>query len=63
MNLSGSLYYTTGDARHVDTLGTYCWSYNASPTGSIYLVRLYNRALTADEVKTNYEAYKSRFGL
>ena len=30
-------------------------------SGSIYLVRIYNRALTADEVRQNYNATKRRF--
>ena len=32
-------------------------------TGSIYLVQVYNRALTAAEVRQNYEATRERFGV
>ena len=32
-------------------------------TGSIYLVQVYNRALSADEVLQNYESTRERFGL
>ena len=31
--------------------------------GSIYLSQIYNRALSAQEVKQNYNALKGRFGL
>ena len=31
--------------------------------GEISTVKVYNRALTADEVAQNYNALKSRFGL
>jgi hypothetical protein len=37
----------------------YKWFY----TGSIAIVKLYNRALTATEVLQNYNATKSRFNL
>ena len=32
-------------------------------TGDIYVVKAYNRALTADEVRNNYRHYKSRFNI
>lgn len=32
-------------------------------SGSVYVVRMYNRELTSDEVLQNYNAQKSRFGL
>lgn len=65
MNITGGFYADNlvYDARNLNILGTYDWSYNASPTGSLYLVRIYNRELSASEIKTNYEAYKTRFGL
>lgn len=39
--------------------GTFRWFY----TGSIAIVRLYNRALSASEVAQNYNSTKTRFGL
>ena len=35
----------------------------AFSTGSVAAARAYNRVLSADEIKQNYEALKSRFGL
>ena len=35
----------------------------AATNGKIPVVKLYNRALTADEVQQNYNAYKNRFNL
>ncbi len=65
LNLNNNFYQDNAvfDARNTRILGTYCWSYAASPTGSLYLVRVYDRELSPNEVKTNYEAYKSRYGL
>ena len=37
------------------------WSYNGS--GNIYNIRLYSRALTADEIAANYAVDKARFNL
>lgn len=36
---------------------------NTNFIGNMYLHRIYNRALTADEISQNYNATKSRFGL
>jgi hypothetical protein len=36
---------------------------NSYAPGTIYAVRLYNKALSATEVAQNYNAQKSRFGL
>ena len=36
---------------------------NTNFTGNMYLHRIYNRPLTADEVAQNFNAYKTRFGL
>lgn len=65
LNISGGFYAVNNvfDARNADILGTYCWSYGGVPTGSLYLVRIYNRELSASEIKTNYEATKTRFGI
>jgi len=42
------------------------WGYGGYPrnfTGQIYLVQVYNRELSADEVLQNYNAQRSRFGV
>lgn len=31
--------------------------------GSLYIVQIYNRALTADEIAANYAAYRGRYGI
>jgi len=31
--------------------------------GSLYIVQIYNRALTADEIAANYQAYRGRYGI
>ena len=36
---------------------------SADVSGSIYLARIYNRALSAEEIKQNYNALRGRFGL
>ena len=42
-------------------IGSFATSYYFN--GSIYTTRLYNKALSADEVRRNYNATKGRFGL
>jgi hypothetical protein len=41
------------------------WAGNSSFStyGDVAMLRIYNRVLTADEVKTNYESIRGRFGL
>ena len=66
LNMNNNFFQANSifDARNTyGILGTYCWGYGPAPTGSLYLVRIYDRELSSSEVKTNYEAYKSRFGL
>ena len=41
----------------------YAGSYSRYFTGEIPLTKMYNRALTAQEVKQNYQQYKTRFNL
>ena len=70
--LNGSLSATNSFMNSSTTNGTSplsvgCAFNSGSPlqyfNGSIPLVRLYNRALTAAEIQQNYNALKSRFGL
>ena len=65
LNLNNNFFQDNAifDGRNSRYIGTYGWSYSSPPTGSLYLVRVYDRELSANEIKTNYEAYKSRFGL
>jgi hypothetical protein len=49
-------FLSIGAARNTST---FRWFY----TGSIAIVKLYNRALSADEILQNYNTQKSRFGL
>ncbi len=57
--LSSSSYWTWTDSNSYigkRASGTYF-------SGKMYAFRVYNRALTADEIKSNYETDKMRFGL
>ena len=38
-------------------------AYQNAMSGSIYMIQIYNRALSASEILQNYNAQKSRFGL
>ena len=39
------------------------WGQNRTLNGIIYSVRVYNRVLSEDEIKQNYDVDKKRFGL
>lgn len=44
-------------------LGGTKWNGAVSLNGNIYAVRIYNRVLTDEEIKTNYKIDKYRFGI
>ena len=56
---------TTNTSLRSSTLGWNVGSLSNTTfgTGSVAAARVYNRVLSADEIKQNYEALKSRFGL
>ena len=60
--LSGETDTVTNSAHNLG-IGTYnagtAWDFN----GRIHLARLYNAELTAEEIKSNFETTKARFGL
>jgi hypothetical protein len=62
---STSISTTIKYANNILTIGT--WNYDISPSnafaGRIPIIQLYNRALSATEIRQNYNATKTRFGL
>ena len=52
---------TSGTNTYVLTIGG--WGGIFLSKGIIGVVRIYNRALSAEEIKAHYEAEKARFGL
>lgn len=73
-NTSESRWYKNGvpDTQFTHTYGTLAATasdiligtgYSASYIGDIYAIKIYNRALTATEVKQNFNALRSRFGI
>lgn len=47
----------------IDVIGDNDMGYDFGFYGEIYFIRIYNRALSADEIAANYEVDKERFGL
>ena len=44
-------------------VGDTAWGYPLHMNGDIGSVKIYNRALTAQEIRSNFNAVKSRFGI
>ena len=55
---SGSIFNTNTNNFTIGYAG-----YHTYHAGNIAVARIYNKGLTADEVKQNFEAVKGRFGL
>jgi hypothetical protein len=51
---------TSGNNNPVDMIGG---SWNARFAGSIYVIQIYNTALTASQVSQNFNAYRGRYGV
>ena len=64
-NISKGTKASTGTADFTGGIRVGSWTSSASYTwdGQIPVLKVYNRALTADEVQQNYNAYKNRFNL
>ena len=71
-------YYINGVLDSTDTVTAGTWTSDPDPSliigaqnqgaaaninGEIPVAKIYNRALTAQEVKQNYQQYKTRFNL
>ena len=54
----GSSFHTNTDNFTIGYAG-----YHTYHAGNIAVARIYNKGLTADEVKQNFEAMRGRFGL
>ena len=59
---SPSTVGTTFGSRHLNNATTNAQLSDCLPI-SIYLIRIYNKALSAGEVNQNFQAHRSRFGL
>jgi hypothetical protein len=60
---SGSLVPGDGNITNSSFMLMFLGPGGAYATGSLYLLRLYNKALTSDEVQTNYQAIRSKLGI
>jgi hypothetical protein len=64
LNSSTTSAYTTYTFNTPNFLGLSSGgSYSEPVNGNIALMRIYNRALSAQEIKQNYNATKKRYGL
>ena len=61
--LEASNTYAINTASSNFLIGDTAWGYPLHMNGDISSVKIYNRALTAQEVKQNYRHYKTRFNL
>ena len=64
-NISKGTKASTGTADFTGGIRIGSWTSSASYTwdGQIPVVKVYNRALSANEVQQNYNAYKNRFDI
>ena len=64
-NISKGTSSSTGTADFTGGIKIGSWNSSASYTwdGKIPVMRMYNRAITADEVSQNYKSYKNRFNI
>ena len=63
--INGELYGTQTSSTNQYSIRTIGWGYSNSYAmqGNLSVTKIYDRALSADEVQQNYNAYKNRFNL
>ena len=63
--INGVLYGTQTSSTNQYSIRTLGWGYSNSYAmqGNLAVTKIYNRALSADEVEQNFKAYKNRFDL